>query len=148
MRIGPPIKASYPERQMGTSLGVAVLLASYLGVLTFRVWEDPGLWPFWIMMAILVGFFAFLAVVTYRRKSAALTQKAWAYALGWASIVELFYGTFVLVTGRTGGKFGGYKVPRSSAKIDFVLAAGSAILAYALSKWRVTRTPASRRSAQ
>jgi hypothetical protein len=137
MPFRPPIKASYPERQMGTSLGVAVLIASYFGLFTFRVWDDPRLWPSWILMAALVGFFVVLAVVTYRRKPAALTQTAWAYAFGWASLVALCYGTFTLVTGRAAGKLGSYPVPRSSSKIDFFIAAGSALVGYALSKWRI-----------
>jgi hypothetical protein len=137
--IRPPIDATYRERQLGTSLGVALLTGVQVVLVTGRVLEDPGLWPILVLLGVLAGFFSFLAVVTYRRKPAALTPSAWAYAFGWASLLELIWGTFTLVTGRTPGRFGGHRVPRSSSEMDFAVAGGAAIVAYALSRWRVSR---------
>lgn len=135
-RIRIPIQATRAERQMATSLGLIILFAPGLGITLIRSIGLTGFWPVYIPMAALAGLLGFIAMKVYRRNPASLTRAAWAYAFGWAALIEVLYGIFILATGRVPNRYAVLYVPRSQSSMNFVLAVMWSVVAFGLSRWR------------
>ena len=131
-----PIQATGAERQMAAALGLMILFAPPLGVTTIRAIGLSGFWPVYIPMAALAGLLGFIALKVYRNNPAALTRTAWAYAFGWAAAIEVFYGMFILATGRVPNKYAVLHVPRSQSSFNFLLAIIWSVAAFGLSRRR------------
>lgn len=135
-RLRLPIQATAAERRLAVYLGLLILFAPPLGITTIRSIGLSGFWPVYIPMAGLVGLLGFIAVKAYEENRGALTRAAWAYAFGWASVIEVFYGIFILATGRVPNRFVVLYVPRSQSKMNFLLAVMWSVVAFGLSRWR------------
>lgn len=135
-RLRIPIQATQAERQIAAALGLIILFAPGLGITTIRSIGLSGFWPVYIPMAALAGLLGFIALKVYRRNPAALSRAAWAYAFGWAAVIEVFYGMFILATGRVPNKYAVLYVPRSQSSMNFLLAVIWSVVAFGLSRWR------------
>ena len=120
---------------MAAGLLCALLFIPVILINASRLIGRPGAWPLFIPMIALLALVIFIAAGVYRRNRAALTPAAWAYALAWTAVVQVWYGAFILATGRLPSKYASASVPRSSAGTYFLLAAAWWIIALALSRW-------------
>jgi len=114
---------------------LVLLFAPELMIVTVRSFRLPGFWPLSIPAAAMCALLGCIAVGVYRNNPAALTRAAWAYAAGWAAVVELFYGIFIAVAGRIPSKLASPHVARSHSIMNFLLAATWSVLAFGLSRW-------------
>ena len=121
---------------MAMPLGLIILFAPGLGITTLRSFSLTGFWPVYIPMAGLVGLLGFIAVKAYQENPGTLTRAAWAYAFGWAAVIEIFYGIFILATGRVPNRYAVLYVPRSQSKMNFLLAVIWSVVAFGLSRWK------------
>jgi hypothetical protein len=135
-RLRIPIQATPAERRLAVFLGLVILYAPGLGITTIRSLSLAGFWPVYIPMAALAGLLGFMAMKGYQRNPAALTTAAWAYAFGWAAVIEVFYGIFILATGRVPNRYAVLYVPRSQSSMNFLLAVIWSVVAFGLSRWR------------
>jgi len=138
-RLKLPMKATPAERYMAAALMLVLLFAPELMIVTVRSFRSPGFWPLSIPAAAMCALLGCIAVGVYRNNPAALTRAAWAYAAGWAAVIELFYGIFIAVAGRIPSKLASPHVARSHSIMNFLLAATWSVLAFGLSRW-TTRT--------
>ncbi len=121
---------------MAVALGLIILFAPELGITTIRSIHLSGFWPVYIPMAALGGLLGLIAVKIYQRDPAALTGAAWAYAFAWVAVIEVFYGMFILATGRVPNKYAVLHVPRSHSSMNFLLAVIWSVVAFGLSRRR------------
>ncbi len=119
---------------MAASLLMVLLTLPACIILIIRSAHLAGFWPIYIPMAALCTLAIGIAIVAYRRNPGALTRATWAYAFAWTAIIELFYGAYTLLTGRTGGKFFSHRTLRSNAIYPFLLAVTWSVVAFALSR--------------
>ena len=139
MKLRVPIEATRAERQMAVPLVMLLVLVPSMLMIGVRIMGNAGAWPLWIPMILLLGLLIVILVGVYRRNRAALTPAAWGYAFGWTGLVQLVFGLFILVTGRTPNKYSHVSVPRSNAVINFLLAALWWAVALALSRWNARK---------
>lgn len=121
---------------MAMPLGLIILFAPGLGITTLRSFSLTGFWPVYIPMAALAALLALIAVKVHRRTPGSLTRAAWAYAFGWAAVIEVLYGIFILATGRVPNRYAVLYVPRSQSKMNFLLAVIWSVVAFGLSRWK------------
>jgi hypothetical protein len=139
MKLKVPIKATPAERQMAVPLIMLLLFVPAMSIIAMRIMGDAGAWPLWIVMSLLLVLLLVLSVGVFRRNRAALTSAAWAYAFGCTAVIQLFYGVFVLITGRIPNKYHPAPVARSSAATNLLFAACWSAVAYGLSRWSARR---------
>jgi hypothetical protein len=139
MKLKIPIKATPAERQMAVPLIMLLLFVPAVSIIAMRIMGDAGAWPLWIVMSLLLVLVLVLSVGVFRRNRAALTSAAWAYAFGCTAVIQLFYGVFVLITGRIPNKYHPAPVARSSAATNLLFAACWSAVAYGLSRWSARR---------
>jgi hypothetical protein len=139
MKLKVPIKATPAERQMAVPLIMLLLFVPAMSIIAMRIMGDAGAWPLWIVMSLLLVLLLVLSVGVFRRNRAALTSAAWAYAFGCTAVIQLFYGVFVLITGRMPNKYHPAPVARSSAATNLLFAACWSAVAYGLSRWSARR---------
>jgi hypothetical protein len=139
MKLRIPIKATLAERQMAIPLVLVLQFVPAMSIIAARIMDDAGVWPLWIAMILLLALLVVLSVGVFRRNRAALTSAAWAYAFGCTAVIQLFYGVFVLITGRMPNKYHPAPVARSSAATNLLFAAGWSAVAFGLSRWSARR---------
>jgi hypothetical protein len=139
MKLKVPIKATPAERQMAVPLIMLLLFVPAMSIIAMRIMGDAGAWPLWIVMSLLLVLLLVLSVGVFRGNRAALTSAAWAYAFGCTAVIQLFYGVFVLITGRMPNKYHPAPVARSSAATNLLFAACWSAVAYGLSRWSARR---------
>jgi hypothetical protein len=139
MKLKVRIKATPAERQMAVPLIMLLLFVPAMSIIAMRIMSDAGAWPLWIVMSLLLVLLLVLSVGVFRRNRAALTSAAWAYAFGCTAVIQLFYGVFVLITGRMPNKYHPAPVARSSAATNLLFAACWSAVAYGLSRWSARR---------
>lgn len=118
-----PFNPRAADKTMGAALMLVIIFLPNLYWLARQTAKDEGVWPLWIPIGLGLGLFVFIAAAVYRARGRKLTTATWEFAFSFAAKVECLWGAFVLVTGRTMNKLNSVAVPRSSAIVNFSLAA-------------------------